>query len=214
MEKRKKSKFKFRYIFILFILFLLYECWRFFSPVNNYRIRWIDKVEEERKNELKNLMPETLPKSTRLLKSKIEELDWVGKVTFYKSIKGVLTIFIKARNPVALVSNKRGLYIDKEGFLFRSNNIDTLPKIKLHDNLDDSRVKEAVHLIMLTRDINIEEFEIRSYGLESRIDNSRIIWGIGGYPDKYRILKKILNDRNISNRVIDFRFENQVVLRR
>jgi hypothetical protein len=214
LEKRKKSKFKFRYIFILFILFLLYEGWRFFSPVNNYRIRWIDKVEEERKNEVKNLIPETLPKSTRLLKSKITEVDWVGKVTFYKSIKGILTIFIKARNPVALVSNKSGLYIDKEGFLFRSNNIDTLPKIKLHDNLDDSRVKESVHLIMLTRDINIEEFEITSCGLESGIGSSRIIWGIGGYPDKYRILKKILNDRNISNRVIDFRFENQVVLRR
>lgn len=214
MEKRKKSKFKARYILILIILFLLYEGWRFFYPLNNYRIRWIDKVEEERKNEVKNLIPEPLPKSNRLLKSKIEGLDWVGNVTFYKSIRGVLTIFIKSRNPVAVVSNKSGLCIDKEGFLFRSNNKDTLPKIKLYDNFDDSRVKEAVHLIMLTRDINIDEFEIKECGLKSRIDNSRIIWGIGGYPEKYRILKKILNDRNISNRIIDFRFENQVVLRR
>lgn len=214
MEKRKKSKFKARYILILIILFLLYEGWRFFYPLNNYRIRWIDKVEEERKNEVKNLIPELLPKSNRLLKSKIEGLDWVGNVTFYKSIRGVLTIFIKSRNPVAVVSNKSDLCIDKEGFLFRSNNKDTLPKIKLYDNFDDSRVKEAVHLIMLTRDINIDEFEIKECGLKSRIDNSRIIWGIGGYPEKYRILKKILNDRNISNRIIDFRFENQVVLRR
>lgn len=214
MEKRKKSKFKARYILILIILFLLYEGWRFFYPLNNYRIRWIDKVEEERKNEVKNLIPEPLPKSNRLLKSKIEGLDWVGNVTFYKSIRGVLIIFIKSRNPVAVVSNKSGLCIDKEGFLFRSNNKDTLPKIKLYDNFDDSRVKEAVHLIMLTRDINIDEFEIKECGLKSRIDNSRIIWGIGGYPEKYRILKKILNDRNISNRIIDFRFENQVVLRR
>jgi hypothetical protein len=182
--------------------------------VNNYSIRWIDKAEEEKKNEVENLIPETLPKSTRLLKSKIEDLDWVDNVAFYKSVRGVLTIFIKSRNPVALVSNKSGIGIDKEGFLFRSYNIDTLPKIKLYNNLDDSRVKEAVHLIMLTRDINMREFEITSCGLESRIRNSRIIWGIKGYPDKYRILKKILNDRNISNRTIDFRFENQVVLRR
>ena len=214
MEKRKKSKFKLRYILISLILFLLYEGWRFFYPVNSYRIRWVDKVEEEKKSEVGSLIPELLPKSARLLKSKIKDLDWVDKVAFYKSIKGVLTIFIKSKNPVAFVSNKSGLCVDKEGFLFRSNNIDRLPKIKLYDNMDDSRLKEAMHLIMLTRDVNIDEFEIKSYGLESRMGDSRIIWGIGGYPDKYKILKKILNDRSISNRIIDFRFENQVVLRR
>jgi len=214
LEKRKKSKFKLRYILISLILFLLYEGWRFFYPVNSYRIRWVDKVEEEKKSEVGSLIPELLPKSARLLKSKIKDLDWVDKVAFYKSIKGVLTIFIKSKNPVAFVSNKSGLCVDKEGFLFRSNNIDRLPKIKLYDNMDDSRLKEAMHLIMLTRDVNIDEFEIKSYGLESRMGDSRIIWGIGGYPDKYKILKKILNDRSISNRIIDFRFENQVVLRR
>lgn len=214
MGKRKKSRFKVRYLFLLFILFLLYEGWKAFFPVDSYIIKWSYPVEEYKEYEVKRLIPEALPKSLRPVTSSILRLDWVKDVRCHKSLKGVMTIFIRPRVPVSRIYDMKGFGVDKEGMLFRVADIDTLPVIKVNDDLKTERIKEAVQLLLLTKDMNVKEVEVTSYGLESRIGDINVIWGEGSYPEKYRLLKRIYKKAIISSGKLDFRFDNQVVLRR
>jgi cell division septal protein FtsQ len=210
-----KSRFRIRYVLILILLFLVYQGWKAYAPVKGYKIKGLHSVSEEKISEVRQLIPEPFPKSVELVKSAIRKLNWVQGVKFKKGIRGIMSICIQPRVPVARITNKKGVGVDREGILFPvAIGIDTLPSItikngSLHDTLGD-----AVRLLKVLRGLNVNGIEITARGLESRIGKVKVIWGSDGYPEKYRLLKRILKTKVISSGILDMRFDNQVVLRR
>lgn len=214
MAKKKRFKFRVRYLLFLVILFIIYEGWKVFTPVKGYRIKWHSPVEEGKISEVKEVISKPLTKSIEPIRTAIIGLDWVKEVKFHKDLKGEMSIFIQPRVPVARIFDMKDICVDEEGILFTVDDIDTLPIIKVKSDLMDDRLAEAVQILKLTRDMNVEEVEIKSYGLESRIGSIRVLWGRNSYPEKYKFLKKILERGLVSSGKLDFRFDNQVILRR
>jgi len=214
LGKKKKPRFRARYFLLLMLLFFVYEGWKAFMPIKGYLIKWSQPVQDERILEVRKLISEPLPKSIQPVRSDIIGLDWVKNVKWHKNIRGVVSILIQPRVPIARISNMKGICVDEEGVLFKAEGIDTLPIIKVKDDSLLEGLQEAVQILKITRDVRVEEVKVISYGLESRIGNIKVLWGKDSYPEKYKLLKKIYKTGIVSSGRLDFRFDDQVVLRR
>lgn len=219
MGKDRKLKFRGRYLLIIILLLLFYQGWKFFIPVKGYEFKWLTPVTDKRIAEVENLIPDAFSGSLKSVETSILEFDWVRDVRFDKSITGIMVVSIEPRIAVARIGIKgiteiKEFGVDGWGVIFEAEGIDTLPVIEVQGDSLERDLREAVRILESVESLAIEKVLVTEFGCRTRIGDLKIIWGRDGYPEKERLLKRILKEKIVSRGTLDFRFKNQVIVRR
>ncbi len=214
MARKKKSRFKARYLVILVVFYLMFRGWIALMPIKNWKINWTGNVSDTKKEEIRNLVQKTGVKSLHSLRSSIKTIDGVKDVRFKKGVTGILTIQVQPRVPIARVSDSKKRGLDQEGIVFEAEGLENLPVITIQGDSCLKDIQKALKILDVAKDLPIDDIKIGPRGVETRSDALKIIWGEGMFPKKYQILKRILKEGYGSKKRLDFRFDNLVVVRR
>jgi len=215
LAKKKKSRFKIRYLLILLVLYFLYRILVVSIPVGKASINYLEDVTEKKKSQVGSIVKKAGVDNLKALKDSIESLVWVESVALKRNILGELKIRISSRIPVARIADTEGKVIDRKGFIFDFEKADSLPAVEIRKSVSEKDIAQAVGIFKVLDDFSIKRMRIGSEGVKTECSNIDIEWGNDEFEKKYEILKIILAD-NINNfkGKLDFRFRNMVVLRR
>ena len=215
MAKKKKSRFKIRYLLVLLIMYLLYKILVVSLPVGKVNLSYYTEVTENKKEEIGKIVKKTGLDDLNKLKNSIESLSWVDLVHLNRNILGSLRIIVVPRVPKFGIAGAGGKVIDKKGYIFSSDKADSLPVVELARGISREEVAKALGVFEVLNEFNIDEVQIARGKVTTKNSNCEVIWGNDEFVRKYGVLKRILGD-NISEfkGTLDFRFKNMVVLRR
>jgi hypothetical protein len=200
---------------IAFLIYFLYRIIIASLPVDKAYISYARKVSEGRKNEIGEVVKKVGLEDLKELKGSIETLSWVESVNLHRNILRKLNIEVIPRVPVAQIEGDRGKVVDRQGFIFNSDESDSLPIVKLTSEVQEGGISRAIELFEIIPLSEIDKMEIRPGGVITRYEDLKVFWGSGEFRRKYEILKHILekNKKEFKGR-LDFRFKNMVILRR
>lgn len=215
MAKKKKSRFKMRYVLLVLLIYFSYRIVIASLPVDKAYISYTREVTEARKAEIGKKVKEVGLDNLKELKKTIESLSWVESVNLHRNILRKLNIEVISRVPVARIEGARGKVVDEQGIIFDSDKLGSLPVVALPSGVGKEGIGRAIELFKIIPLSEIDKMEIRNEGVKTRYKNMEIIWGSDGFERKYEILKSILkkNKKEFKGR-LDFRFKNMVILRR
>ena len=215
MAKKKKSRFKLRYILVAFLIYFLYKIVIASLPVDKAYISYARKVSEGRKNEIGEVVKKVGLEDLKELKISIETLSWVESVNLHRNILRKLNIEIIPRLPVAQIEGDKDKVVDKQGFIFDSDESNSLPIVKLTSEVEEEGISRAIKLFEIIPFSEIDKMEIRSGGVITSYEDLKVVWGSDEFKRKYEILKRILEQNKKEFKgCLDFRFKNMVILRR
>jgi len=215
LAKKKKSRFRVRYLLILLIMYFLYRILVISLPIEKAHISYSKEVTENKKNEIGKIVKKTGIDNLRALKDSIEYLTWVESVDLRRNILSRLKIVVTPRVPVVRIAGVGEKVIDKEGFIFSTDKTDSLPVVEVDKEVSSEKIAQALRILEILTALNIDKMRINHGDVITKCSNFEVIWGNDEFERKYEILKRILGD-NISEfgGKIDFRFKNMAVLRR
>ncbi len=215
MAKKKKSRFKIRYILIILLIYFLYKIIIASLPVDKAYISYTREVTETRKDEIGKTVKKVGIEDLKELKKSVETLSWVESVNLHRNILRRLNIEVISRVPVARIEGSKGKVIDRQGLIFDSDESDSLPVVELNSEVGKEGIGRAIELFEIMSLSEIDKMEIRTGGVLTRYKNLEVIWGSDEFERKYDILKRILEkNKNEFKGRLDFRFKNMVILRR
>jgi cell division septal protein FtsQ len=216
LAKKKKFRFKIRYILILLLMYFLYKIYLVYRPVGNAHISYVRYVSEVRKSEVGEIVKKIELDDLKELKKTIESLVWVESVNMKRNILGNLKIQVFPRVPVVRVAGTEGKVFDTKGFIFDTDKVDSLPEVEVKQGVPAEEVLQAVRIFKIMDSFTIDKMQIKSGEVRTKCSNFEIIWGNEDFDKKYEILKRILQDDKNSQFKgrLDFRFKNMVILRR
>jgi cell division septal protein FtsQ len=215
LAKKKKSRFKIRYLFILLVVYFLYRILLISLPIGKASVSYPGDVTEKKKTEVGSIVKKVGIENLKELKNSIESLSWVESVGLKRTILRELKIRVVSRVPVARVANTDGKVIDRKGVIFDFDKTDSLPAVELDKGVLEKEIAQVIDILEFLSDFNVDRIRINPEGMRTKCSNLDIEWGTDGFKRKYEILEIILGD-NISDfkGKLDFRFKNMVVLRR
>lgn len=215
MAKKKKSRFRIRYLLILLIMYFLYKILVVSLPIGKAHISYSREVTERKKNEIGKIVKKTGLDDLEELKDSIESLRWVEVVDLRRNILSRLKIVVAPRVPVVRIAGAGGKVIDKKGFVFNADNADSLPAVELNNGISSEEIARAIGIFEILTSLTIDKMQIDRGGVRTKCSNLEVIWGNDEFKRKHEILRSILGN-NISEFKgrLDFRFKNMVILRR
>lgn len=215
MAKKRKSRFRIRYLLVLLLIYFLYRILVVSLPVGKAHISYSGKVPERKKNEVGRIVKKTGVDDLNELKDSLESLPWVESVGLSRSILSRLKIVVVPRVPMLRMASGVGKVIDNNGFIFNYDNVDSLPMVKISEGISSKEIAQALGILGILREFEIDKVVINHDGVRTWISNVEILWGNDEFLRKKEIFKSILRN-NISEfkGKLDFRFKNMVVLRR
>jgi len=215
LAKKKKSRFRIRYLLVLLVMYLLYRILMVSLPVGKASVSYLGDITERKKTEVGSLVKEMGIENLEELKNSIESLSWVESVDLKRTILRELKIHVNSRTPVMRVAGTNGKVIDKNGVVFDFEKANSLPEVELSKSVSEKKIAEVIDIIRILNDFNIGRIRINPEGVRTKCSNFSVEWGTDGFKRKYEIIKLLLGD-NISDfkGELDFRFKNMVVLRR
>jgi cell division septal protein FtsQ len=215
LAKKKKSRFKIRYILIALLIYFLYKIIIASLPVDKAYISYTREVSESRKNEIGEVVKKVGLEDLKELKKSIATLSWVESVNLHRNILRKLNIEVVPRLPVAQIEGSGGKVVDRQGFIFVSDKSDSLPLVNITAKVQEEGISRAIELFDIIPLSEIDEMEIRTGGVVTRYEDLKVIWGSDEFEKKYEILKRILKQSKSEFKGrLDFRFKNMVILRR
>jgi len=108
LAKKKKSRFRIRYLLILLIMYFLYKVLVVSLPIEKAHISYSREVTENKKNEIGKIVKKTGIEDLRALKDSIESLSWVELVDLRRNILSRLKIIVTPRVPVVRIAGVEG----------------------------------------------------------------------------------------------------------
>lgn len=216
MAKKKKFGFKIRYILILLLIYFLYKIFPFSLPVGNAHISYVRNISEAKKSEIGEIVKRVELDDLKELKKSIESLVWVESVSMKRNILGKLRIQVNPRVPVVKIAGAGTRVLDRKGFIFNTDEVDSLPEVEVRQGVPGEEVLQAVKIFKIMDSYTIDKMQIKSGEVRTKCSNFEVIWGNGDFEKKYETLKRILRDdkENKFKGRLDFRFKNMVILRR
>ena len=215
MAKKKKSRFKIRYLLIFLVLYFLYRILIVSLPIGKASVSYSGDVTESKKTEVGSVVKEVGIENMEGLKNSIEALSWVESASLKRTILRELKIRVNSRTPVVRVADTEGKVIDRKGIIFDFEKADSLPAVEVSKGVSDKQIAQVIDIIGILDDFDIDRIRINPEGVRTRCSNLNVEWGTDEFKRKHEILKLLLGD-NISDfkGKLDFRFKNMVVLRR
>ena len=215
MTKKRKFKFRIRYLLILLALYFLYRLIMVSLPIGKASVSYSGDVTERKKTEVGSIVKEVGIENLKELKNLIESLSWVESVSLKRTILRELKIRVNSRIPVVRVADTEGKVIDRKGVIFDFEEAYSLPAVELSKSVSEKEIAQVIDIIKILNDFNIDRIRINPEGVRTRCSNLNVEWGNDEFKRKYEILNILLGD-NISDfkGKLDFRFKNMVVLRR
>ena len=215
MAKKKKSRFKLRYILIILLIYFLYRIAIAFMPIDKACIIYPREVAESRKDEVAQIIKKVGLGNLKELEKSLESLSWVEEVSLSRNILRKLKIDVISRVPVARVEGSDKKVVDNKGVIFNADKSYTLPVIKLPTEVKKEGIRKVVELFEIIPLSEVDKIEVGKKGVLTRYKDLEIVWGSDKFDKKYEILKKIVeNSNNEFKGRLDFRFKNMVILRR
>ncbi len=216
MAKKKKFRFKIRYILVLLLIYFLYKIFPFSLPVGNAHISYVREISEARKNEIGEIVKKVELDDLKELKKSIESIVWVESVSMRRNILGKLRIQVNPRVPVVRIAGTGTGVMDRKGFVFYTDEVNSLPEVEVKQGVPGEEVLQAIKIFKMMNSFTIDKMQIKSGEVRTKCSNFEVIWGDGDFEKKCEILKRILeNDKeNRFKGRLDFRFKNMVILRR
>jgi cell division septal protein FtsQ len=216
LAKRKKFRFRIRYILILMLIYFLFKIFSVYLPVENAHISYVRDISEARKNEVGEIVKRVELDDLKELKKSIESLVWVESVSMKRNILGKLRIQINPRVPVVRIAGTGTRVMDRKGFIFNTDGVDSLPEVEIRQGVPGEEVLQAIKIFKMLNSYTIDKMQVKSGEVRTKCSNFEVIWGNGDFEKKCEILKRILQDdkENQFKGRLDFRFKNMVILRR
>lgn len=196
-------------------MYFLYRILVVSLPIEKAHISYSGEVTEEKKKEIGKLVKKTGLDNLKVLKDSLKRLSWVESVQINRNILTRLRIIVTPRVAVARIEDTEDKVIDKRGFIFDSDEENSLPVIELSDDIFPEELAQSIGVFEVIEKLNAEKAHIDRYGVRTKCSNFEVSWGKNEFVRKYEILKLILGD-NISEfkGKLDLRFKNMAVLRR
>ena len=215
MAKKKKSRFRIRYLLVLLVVYFLYRILMVSLPIGKASISYSGDVTENKKTEVGSMVKKVGIENLEELKNSIESLSWVESVNLKRTILRELKIRVVSRVPVVRVADTDGKVIDKNGVVFDYDKADSLPAVKLGKGVSEKEIAQVIYILEFLSNFDVDRISINPQGVRTKFSNLNVEWGVDGFKRKYEILNLLLGD-NISDfkGELDFRFQNMVVLRR
>jgi cell division septal protein FtsQ len=216
LAKKKKFKFKLRYILIILIVYFLFKALIAILPIEEAQISYLRDISEAKKSEAGEIVKKVGLDNLRELKSSIESLGWVESVSLKKNILGRLKIQVEPRLPVVKVAGLGGKVVDDEGFVFEAESPDSLPEVEAEKGVTREEISEAIKIFKIVKSFKIDRLRIKSGEVITRCSNFEVRWGNSDFEKKNKILERLLHEdkNNQFKGTLDFRFKNMVILRR
>jgi cell division septal protein FtsQ len=216
LAKKKKFGFRIRYILILLLIYFLFKIFSVYLPVGNAHISYARGISDIRKNEVGEIVKRVELDDLKELKRSIESLVWVESVSMKRNILGKLRIQVNPRVPVVRIAGTGTKVMDRKGFIFNTDKVDSLPEVEVRQGVPGEEVLQAIKIFRIMDSYTIDKMQIKSGEVRTKCSNFEVIWGNGDFEKKYEILKRILRDdkENQFKGRLDFRFKNMVILRR
>lgn len=215
MGKKKKFRFRIRYLLIIAILYLIFRAWLYFVPVKGFNIEFSDDINDYERKEIMNLISRMDSTEVEKIRAGIMDIEWVKNVGRSKLPDGRVIMKVRSRQIIGRIKGENRRYIDGSGNIFsREIDCDSVPLVVLKNDSLASDVKISLEEIGTFRDIPVSILEISGEGLVTEGNGCRIFWGDGDYLKKYRLIKKIKKKRIELKGEFDLRFENMLILRR
>jgi cell division septal protein FtsQ len=215
LAKKRKSRFRIRYLLILLVLYFLYRILIISLPIGKASVSYSGDITEKKKSEVGSIVKKVGIENLEELKNSIESLSWVELVVLERTILRELKISVVSRVPVVRVADAEGKVIDKKGVVFDFEKANSLPAVELSKGVSEKEIAQVIDIIEILDDFNINRIRINPQGVRTRCSNLNVEWGNDEFKRKYEILNLLLGD-NMSDfkGKLDFRFKNMVVLRR
>ena len=97
MTKKRKFKFRIRYLLILLALYFLYRLIMVSLPIGKASVSYSGDVTERKKTEVGSIVKEVGIENLKELKNSIESLSWVESVSLKRTILRELKIRVNSR---------------------------------------------------------------------------------------------------------------------
>jgi len=215
LAKKKKSRFKIRYLLILILMYFLYKILMVSLPVDKAHISYSQEVTEARKNEIGKIVKKIELDDLKELRESIESLSWVESVSLHRNILSKLKIEVTPRVPVVRIAGTSGKVLDREGFAFDSDRADSLPIVELSEGVKEKEIAQAIRIFKIVTSFTIDEMQVNCGEVRTKCSNFEVVWGNDEFERKYEILKRIVrNNKSEFKGRLDFRFKDMVILRR
>jgi len=215
LAKKKKSRFKIRYLMVLLVVYFLYRILIVSLPIGKASVSYSGDVTERKKTEIGSIVKEVGIGNLEELKNSIESLSWIESVKLKRTILRELKIRVNSRIPVVRVADTESKVIDIKGVVFDSDKADSLPAVEVSKDVSEKQIAQVINIIRILDDIDVDRIRINPEGVRTKCSNLNVEWGTDEFERKHETLKLLLGD-NISDfkGKLDFRFKNMVVLRR
>jgi cell division septal protein FtsQ len=215
LAKKKKSRFRIRYLLVLLVVYFLYRILMVALPIGKASVSYSGDITESKKTEVGLVVKEVGIENFEELKNSIESLSWVESVNLKRTILRELKIRVNSRTPVVRVADTESKVIDRKGIVFDFEKADSLPAVEVSKGVSEKQIAQVIDIIRILDDFDIDRIRINPEGVRTKCSNLNVEWGTDEFKRKHEILKLLLGD-NISDfkGKLDFRFKNMVVLRR
>ncbi|MEO0292716.1 MAG: cell division protein FtsQ/DivIB [candidate division WOR-3 bacterium] len=216
MGKKKKLKFRLRYILIIGLIYFLYKIGPFSFKIKNAEVSYRGMVSKEKQAEVSGIIKRIELDNLKELKDSLVNLSWIKSVKMEKSLLGKLKINLIPREPIGKIAGQNSTFIDKEGVTFKNaDNIENLPIIKIEKRLSKEELARAIKILEFPELSKIKNLEIKKKEIKTELPNFIVLWDTQEFEKEYKILKAILKKKeNNLKGTIDLRFKNMAILRR